>query len=150
MPITVKQLVEEVRLSSASVKVVKWNTPIDCKKEGIYIVSLSEKADLNRTKEEFPISMSILEEWIKKLDYFTIDKEKTRDVEIVKERLSEFWIPDENILYIGKAPLRTRGGGIGNRVQEYYETAIGAKKPHCWWALDKDASEFGGLICFLY
>ena len=104
MPITIKQLVEEVGLPPIAIKVVKWNTPIDCKKGGVYIVSLSENAELNRTIEEVPISMTILEAWIQKLGYFTIDKEETRDAEVIKGRLAEFWIPNENILYIGKAP----------------------------------------------
>ena len=60
MPITIKQLVEKVGLPSTAIEVVKWNTPIDCKNEGIYIVSLSENAELNRTIEEVPISMTIL------------------------------------------------------------------------------------------
>lgn len=130
MPITIKQLVEEVGLSSTAIEVVKWNTPIDCKKEGVYIVSLSENAELNRTIEELPISMTILEAWIKKFGYFTIDKEETHDAGAIKRRLAEFWIPDENILYIGKAPLRKSSGGIGNRVREYYKTAIGEAGPH--------------------
>lgn len=130
MPITIKQLVEEVGLSPTAIKVVKWNTPIDCKNEGVYIVSLSENAVLNRTIKELPISMNILEAWIKKLGYFTIDKEKTQDAGVVKGRLAEFWISDENILYIGKAPLRKSSGGIGNRVREFYRTAIGKAGPH--------------------
>lgn len=130
MSTTIKQLIEKVGLSSANIKEVKWNTPISCKEEGIYIVSLSESAELNRTMTEFPISMSILENWIKKLGYFTIDGKETQDANVIKDRLSEFWISDENILYIGKAPLREKGGGIGNRVQEYYDTAIGERRPH--------------------
>lgn len=130
MPTTIKQLVEEVELPFQNIKEVKWNTQINCKKEGIYIISLSENAEFNKTITEFPISMDILKKWIKKLGHFIIDGKDTDDANIIKERLSEFWIPDENILYIGKAPLRKKNGGIGNRVQEYYDTAIGEKKPH--------------------
>jgi len=130
MPITIKQLVEEVRLQPDAIKMVKWNTRIESKKEGVYIVSLSENAETNKTIEEPPISTTILNSWIKKLEYFTIDRKKTQEAETIKKRLSEFWIPDESILYIGKAPLRKKGGGIGNRVQEYYDTAIGEARPH--------------------
>lgn len=130
MPTTIKQLVEKAGLSSTDIKEVKWNTSIECKEEGIYIISLSEDIESNRTIKEIPLSMTILETWIKKLDYFIIDKKETKDSKIIRERLSEFWIPDESILYIGKAPLRKRGGGIGNRVQEFYDTAIGEARPH--------------------
>lgn len=130
MPITIKQLVKEVGLASTNIQEVKWNTRINCKEEGIYIISLSENAEINQTVTEFPISMNVLENWIKKLGYFTIDGQKTKNVDIIKNRLSEFWLPNENILYIGKAPLREKGGGIGNRVQEYYDTNIGERRPH--------------------
>lgn len=130
MPITIKQLVEKVKLSTTDIKKVKWGTPIDCKKEGIYIVSLSENAELNKTMEKAPISTNILRKWIDKLGYFTLDKKNIKDVKPIIERLAEFWIPDENILYIGKASLRKSNDGIGNRVQEYYDTSIGERGPH--------------------
>lgn len=144
MPTTIKQVVEKAGLSSTDIKEVKWNTSIGCKEEGIYIISLSENIESNRTIKEIPLSMTILETWIKRLDYFIIDKKETKDPKIIRERLSEFWIPDESILYIGKAPLRKRGGGIGNRVQEYYDTAIGEARPHAgghWIKLLKNLNE---------
>lgn len=130
MPTTIQQLVEKCGLPSTDIKEVKWNTDIKCKEEGIYIISLSERAEVNQNVTDFPISMTILKNWIKKLDYFTIDGKETRDADVIRKRLEEFWISDENILYIGKAPLRKKGGGIGNRVQEYYDTAIGECRPH--------------------
>lgn len=144
MPITIKQLVEEVGLASADIKEVKWGTRINCKGEGIYIISLSEKVEVNQNATEFPISMNILENWIKKLGYFTIDGKETQDANVIKDRLSEFWIPDESILYIGKAPLRKNGGGIGNRVQEFYDTNIGERRPHAgghWIKMLKNLDE---------
>jgi hypothetical protein len=44
--------------------------------------------------------------------------------------MSEFWLPDENILYFGKAPKRSYRKGVGNRVGEYYKTDYGEAKPH--------------------
>lgn len=79
MPTTIKQLVEKAGLSSTDIKEVKWNTSIECKEEGIYIISLSEDIESNRTIKEIPLSMTILETWIKKLDYFIIDKKETKD-----------------------------------------------------------------------
>lgn len=80
MPTTIKQLIEKVGLSAADIKEVKWNTPIECKEEGIYIVSLSENVDSNRTIKELPLFMAILETWIKKLGYFIIDKKRLKIV----------------------------------------------------------------------
>ena len=60
---------------------------------------------------------------------FTIDGVKPT-VSKLKNRLREFWLPDESILYIGKAPKRNINDGIGNRVNEYYRTIIGNRSPH--------------------
>ncbi len=44
--------------------------------------------------------------------------------------MSEFWLADESILYIGKAPKRSNDKGLSNRVHEYYKTPIGRRSPH--------------------
>lgn len=125
MATSIKELVEKVGLSPAKIQSVKWNTPINCKSEGVYIVSLSDSAEGSVTMEEFPISMDILRRWIEKLGYFTVDGKETKDTGIIKNRLAEFWLTDESILYIGKAST-----SIGNRVRQYYNTAIGESRPH--------------------
>lgn len=48
----------------------------------------------------------------------------------VKKRLTEFWFPDESIIYIGKAPTRKKESGISKRVSEYFSTIIGNGGPH--------------------
>ena len=48
----------------------------------------------------------------------------------VKNRLAEFWLPDESILYIGKASTRKNGSGISKRIREYFSTTIGDGGPH--------------------
>lgn len=144
MATSIKELVEKVGLSPAKIQSVKWNTPIDCKLEGVYIVSLSDSAESKITMEELPLSMDILKKWIEKLGYFTLDKKENKDANEIKNRLEEFWISDESILYIGKAPLRKKKGGIGNRVKEYYNTPIGKKGPHAgghWIKLLKNLEE---------
>lgn len=110
---------------------VKWCERILSEKEGIYIVSLSnDPASNNGIQKKIPISSEILRDWIKKVNGFTVDRELTMDIDLIVERLSHFWLPDENILYIGKALNRSNGKGIGNRVKEYYCTDYGEKRPH--------------------
>lgn len=130
MPITVNELVEKSGLDPDAVKKVKWGTPVNTQKEGVYIISMSKTPNENNSLETFPISMKILKEWIDKVGGFTLDKKLTRSHELIKERLSKFWLKDENILYIGKAPIRKNGDGLGNRIQEYYNTGFGEKRPH--------------------
>ena len=55
---------------------------------------------------------------------FKLDNVMTTDQEKVKERLSNFWLSDENIIYIGKAT------DLGVRVNQYYKTAIAKSGPH--------------------
>ncbi len=49
---------------------------------------------------------------------------------LLAERLGHFWIPNEPILYIGKASTSLR-----TRVRQYYSTKLGARSPHAggWW-----------------
>lgn len=48
----------------------------------------------------------------------------------MKKRLTSFWLQDESVLYIGKAPKRGNGSGISKRVSEYFSTIIGNGGPH--------------------
>ena len=129
MPTIINDLIEKFDLPRS--KVVKWNETIPTEKEGIYIVSLSKDPGLNSgTLSQIPISKNIIDKWIKKINGFELDKELTFNSELITKRLSEFWLPDENIIYIGKAPVRSNGKGIGNRVREFYNTEYGEKRPH--------------------
>lgn len=109
---------------------IAWGTKFVEKGEGIYIVSTS--ADIQNKPETLSQPLfddNVLNTWIEKLPAFTIDFRKPT-IESLKQRLSEFWLPDETILYIGKAPTRSSGAGIRNRVDEYYRTKIGDRSPH--------------------
>lgn len=129
MPTTINQLTSNFNLPE--VNKVKWNERIPIEKEGVYIVSLSDNPDCNNgIIKEIPISETIIKKWIKKVNGFELDKIKTFDSKKIIERLSQFWLPDENIIYIGKAPVRSNGKGIGNRVNEFYKTDYGKKRPH--------------------
>ena len=53
-----------------------------------------------------------------------MDGERPTEKELA-ERIAQFWLPDEPVLYIG---LTTRP--LRRRVAEYYKTPLGARKPH--------------------
>jgi len=129
MATIINELIKHFNLPKS--KMVQWNEKIPTEKEGIYIVSLSGDPGLNNgILNKIPISKDIIDKWIKKVNGFEIDKELTFDSDKIVERLSQFWLPDENIIYIGKAPIRSNGKGIGNRVKEFYNTDYGEKRPH--------------------
>ena len=129
MPTSVKNLIENFNLSPA--KSVKWNEIPTTEQEGVYIVSLSNNPEKNNgIQKSAPISKDIIKKWIAKVDGFELDKINTFNSDKIIKRLSEFWLPDENILYIGKASKRKSGSGIATRVNEYYRTDYGEKSPH--------------------
>jgi len=116
----------------------KWDQPVKTEREGVYIVSTSDDPNQNlRTINTPEFADQILNLWIRKLldckkPKFTLDQcEPT--IANVKKRLSTFWLPDENIIYIGKAPRRKNEstlGPLGKRIKEYYDHEIGNHGNH--------------------
>jgi hypothetical protein len=45
----------------------------------------------------------------------------------MRQRLNSFWLPDENIIYIGQTESKS---GLKGRVRQYYNTELGERKPH--------------------
>jgi hypothetical protein len=43
----------------------------------------------------------------------------------LSRRLASFWLPDETVLYIGLA-----GTSLRSRINQYYRTPLGARRPH--------------------
>ena len=129
MPTKINDMIDYFGLQES--EKVRWNERIRTEKEGIYIVSTSETPDSNsRLFDKMPISNEIINRWINKVNGFELDGKLTFDNVKIIERLSQFWLPDENILYIGKAPIRRNGKGLGNRVNEFYKTNYGDRRPH--------------------
>lgn len=122
MPITVKELFNSV--GKEIMGQVKWNEKINCSLPGVYCVAISSKEDVLETIEEYPVSVNKIEEWIEYVPNMKIDWNKPT-VEAVVERLNKFWLPKETILYIGKA-----GTSLRDRVNQYYNTKLGDKRPH--------------------
>jgi hypothetical protein len=127
MASSINQLVESVGLSSARARVTKWNNEVESSSIGIYFLSPSN--DPNSASSLYPnapIDENILNFWIKKVPTIKIDG-KPATVEKLKLRLESFWLPDENILYIGQTES---GKGLKGRIKQYYDTELGERKPH--------------------
>lgn len=122
MPIPVKELFDSV--GKEIMGQVKWNEKIACDLPGVYCVSISNNENVLKTIEKYPVSLSEIEEWINYVPNMKIDG-NIPTVEEVAERLSKFWLPKETILYIGKA-----GTSLRKRVNQYYKTKLGDKRPH--------------------
>ena len=120
MPITVKNLFAQANITTFSS--VRWGERIQCNSSGVYIVAVSDDADkcLNPF-EEAPIDKARVAGWIARVPDLKIDGGPPT-VETLSQRLSEFWIPDETVLYIGKA---TR---LKERLRKFYRHDIGSEK----------------------
>lgn len=128
MPTTVKDLFEQHQIKN--LKQIQWGTKFSDNETGIYIISTSNQPDQHLCLTDEPIfDDNQINHWINKLDCFLIDNEPPT-IQNIKARLTQFWLPDESILYIGKAPKRSGGKGISNRIIEYYNTTIGDRGPH--------------------
>lgn len=125
MPITVKELVEKAGLNPASLKKVKWGTPVGTKKEGVYILSLSSNPEENVTMEYPCFNVALLKDWIEKMGYFKLDGREcyADDASLIIHRLSKFWLSDENILYIGE------GSNLHKRLKNFYRHKVGNRSP---------------------
>jgi hypothetical protein len=89
------------------------------------MVSQLEDPELNLSSPvAFAPDEVALSELIETRPEIKVDGEKPT-LEQLADRLSEFWLPNEPILYIGLA-----GTSVAGRVDQYYKTRIGARTPH--------------------
>jgi hypothetical protein len=98
---------------------------------GVYVVALSSAADaMEGTCSDAPLEGAALDELCAVCPALTLDGMPRPAREELAERIGSYWLPDETVLYIGLAgqPLRTR-------VRQYYNTPLGAARPHKggWW-----------------
>jgi len=142
MPLTVNKLFETI--TTEKVYKVKWGTAPHLNIPGVYAVSLSNNPDENLniiSTPSFDVQQTI--EWIKTCPKMQIDAAKVSNFKLLQERLEQFWFPDENILYIGKA-----GTSLRTRVSQYYSTKIGAGRPHSGGQWIKTLSNLNE--CYVY
>lgn len=103
---------------------VKWGQTIDCNNPGVYVVALSPSSKELVCIDSVEISKSIVQKWIDDVPALTLDHFRPTSDELI-HRLQGFWLPDETILYIGKA-----GKSLKRRVNQYYKHILGEPKPH--------------------
>ena len=122
---TVADILEDASLQWTGV--VPWGCPVPSQSPGVYIVSLSSDYDRNSAlpRCDPPIDLTAVQRWLENVPTMKLDDRVVPSPEAVADRLREFWLFDENILYIGQTskPLR-------KRVHQYYRTPLGARSPH--------------------
>ena len=122
MPTSVKQLFQAV--GKDILGQVKWGQKINCTVPGVYVVAITPTAEKMVCCDEAPVSKKMVEDWINRVPKLSLDDGSPKTEELM-QRLKAFWMPDETILYIGKA-----GTSLRTRVDQYYRTRLGDPKPH--------------------
>lgn len=125
MAVTICNLLKAAGLNPVALKRVKWGEKFDCRENGIYIVSTSSDASKNENLySSAPIDNKMLAFWLNKVSGMQLDN-KRPSVQELKQRLDSFWLPEENIVYIGQTEVT-----LSKRVNQYYTTELGDARPH--------------------
>lgn len=123
MPTTVSEL-----FAAANVRwmgSVAWRQPVPLNSGGVYVVSLAGTPESHpRLWARAPIDNNRVSEWLERVPELTIDGIASPSSLALVQRLSTFWLPDENVIYVGKAT------NLRRRVGEYYRTRLGDRRPH--------------------
>ena len=107
-------------------KTIKWGTAFHEDDSGIYIVTTNSKNDfLPKEKETISFIHDQVNLWKKNAPNITLNNKDVTTNELTKH-LSKFWLPDETILYIGKAEKQT----FSERICQFYNHKVGKKSPH--------------------
>jgi hypothetical protein len=125
MPTTANEAFAAVGLGPDRICQVRWGTNPTIAAPGVYLVSLTAHLDsttVNSLKEA-PLAKAQFDRWLEKCPKLTLDGERPTVPSLMRS-IGRFWIPDEVILYIGRA---TR---LSGRLRSFYETPIGARRPH--------------------
>jgi len=119
---TVKELFSLVGISKFGC--VRWGQKLECSQQGVYIVSTSKLPEEPAVTGQPKFNDTAIQKWIERLPGFTIDGVRP-NLTTLKNRLAQFWLPNESVLYIGQTK-----NSLSKRVTQYYDTELGAPKPH--------------------
>jgi len=142
MPSTIDGLLRSAGLQPDGV--CRWRNSVDSSKAGVYFVSLSPDPKSSAGLRDAPVSDLALLGWIRAVPAMTVDGARAT-AEALRARLSAFWLPDESILYIGKAGGGSSRKTLRQRVREYYRTELGQPRPHSGGHWLKTLSNLGSL-----
>jgi transcription elongation factor GreA len=97
---------------------VRWAEPAPSRAPGVFLVELPGGAP------EAPLDLLALRRWLERVPQLQLDG-TVPTPQVLAQRLGQFWLPSEPILYVGRS---TRA--IGGRVAALYATPLGDARPH--------------------
>ena len=137
MPSTVASLFAAAGLTHAGV--MRWGTPPKLDQPGAYVVARTESPDDLVAERRADFSPAALDDLLDVRPELRVDGQRPSSVDLA-ERLAQFWLPDEPVLYIGLAST-----SVCDRVVAYYRTRLGARKPHAGGWFLKTLSDIDSL-----
>ena len=123
MPVTVSELMCSAGITQGGV--VPWRSPVPSRSPGVYVVALqAEIDDVSTALDEAPIDTSAIAELISVRPELTVDGRQPSPAQLA-DRISRFWLPGETVVYVGQTKAT-----LASRVNAYYSTPLGARRPH--------------------
>jgi hypothetical protein len=124
MPTKIAEAFAAIGAGHGEIKSVPWKTTPETNEGGVYVLSLSKDLDSFKGRaDDASLADSVFEKWLEVCPKLLLDGGRPTAEEL-KVRIQKSWIPDEVILYIGKAK------SLSGRLRGYYGTPIGACRPH--------------------
>jgi hypothetical protein len=123
VPIAVANLFGRVGL--AVMGSVRWGSPVPTDAPGVYAVAMSNDPARNAgLLPKAPVSVAIVRQWIERVPAFTFDEKLRPSATAVANFIAGFWLPDESIVYIGKATC------LNTRLDDFLGHRLGSRSPH--------------------
>ena len=95
-----------------------WGSPAPGRGPGLFIVELAAPLD------EAPIDTEAVRRWLDRVPALRVEGERPTTHQLAR-RLAEFWLPAEQILYVGRSRKT-----VASRVAAMYATPLGDDKPN--------------------
>ncbi len=127
MALSINQLFSDFNLDYS--KPVKWSERLIAKFNGVYVIAqTNDPFSKIATNPKFGICPSAFSDWTNEATELRINGAESNGILELKEHLSQFWNPNENILYVGQSSSETNP--IQKRVGQFYSHKLGKKGPH--------------------
>jgi len=131
MPMSIRELFRGVGLNVAGI--AGYGSPVREGRPGVYVVANTADVDTCAGCGFQPtLSMDRIAEWIRRVPAMHLAGSPQQPApEALRMRLLEFWLPDEPVLYIGKAGTTAPSyRSIKDRVADLYDHVLGDRRPH--------------------
>lgn len=121
--------------------VVRWDVSVPTKGPGVYVVALTDNPSrTNATVPDAPIGEMATERLLGACPELRLDGIRPTAQQL-RNRIAACWLPTETVLYMGKASI-----SVHKRVKQYYDTPLGAKRPHAGGWFLKTLANFDELF----